>query len=83
MKFSQKKLIHSIDLSENNKTKLLSGIIADIDDTYAKRRINNEYYASLKKEISVLYEEIFKKKIDSLNNLPGDDKVKLVGENKR
>ncbi|MGC2382063.1 MAG: hypothetical protein WA631_03010, partial [Nitrososphaeraceae archaeon] len=66
------------DLPENNKTKLLSGIIADIDDTYSKRSINNEYYAGLKKEISVLYEEIFKKKIDSLNNLPGDDRVRQL-----
>jgi hypothetical protein len=29
----------------------------------------------LKKDISVFYEEILKKKIDSLNNLPEGDKV--------
>jgi hypothetical protein len=32
----------------------------------------------LKKEISILYEEIFKKRIDSLNNLPENDKAKLL-----
>ena len=45
---------------------------------HAKGRINNEYYVNLKKEISTQYEEIFKKRIDSLNNLPENDKGKLL-----
>ena len=32
----------------------------------------------MKKEISILYEEIFKKRIDSLNDLAENDKVKLL-----
>jgi YVTN family beta-propeller protein len=69
------KEIDSLDiLSDNDKLRLYE-IIANIDDTYAKRRINNEYYTSLKEEISVL---LLRKKIDSLNNLSEDDKVKLL-----
>ena len=47
---------------------------------YAKGKINNEYYANLKKQISILYEEIFKRRIDSLSKLPENDKGKLLSE---
>lgn len=68
------------NLSENDKVKQLSTIINDIGDSHAKGKINNEYYASLKKETSILFEEIFKKKIDSLNSLSEKDKGKLLVE---
>jgi uncharacterized membrane protein len=38
----------------------------DIIGAYAKGKINKEYYADLKNEISVIYEEIYNKKIDPL-----------------
>jgi YVTN family beta-propeller protein len=66
------------NLSENEKVKQLSAIKSDIEDMHAKGKIDNEYYANLKKEISMLYEEIFKKEIDSLNNLPDNDRAKLL-----
>ena len=68
------------NLSEYDKVKQLSTIISDIEDMHAKGKINNEYYGNLKKETSILYQEIFKKKIDSLNNLPENDKGKLLSE---
>ena len=51
-------------LSEIDKGKQLSTIISNIEAMYAKGKINNEYYANLKKQISILYEEIFKRRID-------------------
>jgi helix-turn-helix protein len=68
------------NLSENDKVNRLSAIICDIDDMHVKGKINNEYYANLKKETSILYQEIFKKSIDSLDNLPESDKRKLLLE---
>ena len=42
------------------------------------RKLSDEHYANLKNEISMLHEEIFKEKINSLDNLTEDDKVKQV-----
>lgn len=39
---------------------------SNIADSYAKGKINNEQHTNLKREISVLYEEIYRKQIDSL-----------------
>lgn len=39
-----------------------------ISDDYAKGKINAEHYANLKDEISILYQEIYNKKLDSLNH---------------
>jgi YVTN family beta-propeller protein len=66
------------NLSENDKEKQLSAIKSDIEDMHVERKIDNEYYANFHKEISILYEEIFKKRIDSLNNIPESDKEKLL-----
>ncbi len=40
---------------------------ADVIDDYAKAKINEQHYNNLNNTISILYEEIYKKKIDSLN----------------
>jgi hypothetical protein len=45
---------------------------------YAKGKIKNEYYANLKKETSILYEEIFNNRINSLDGLPENEKGKLL-----
>ena len=60
---------------EDDKVKKLSEIKSNIDDTYAKGKINEEHYIDLRKKISVFYEEILKTEIDSLNDLPEGDKV--------
>jgi len=45
----------------------LDRLKTDLTDAYAKGKMSEQHYANLKSEISVLYEEIYKKKIDSLN----------------
>jgi hypothetical protein len=60
---------------EKDKVKQLSGIKSNIDDMHARGKINDQHYTDLKKRISVFYEEILKNEIDSLNSLPGGDKV--------
>ena len=50
------------NLSENDKVKQLSTIIDDIEDMHAQVKINNDYYTNLKKQTSILYQEIFKKR---------------------
>ena len=44
----------------------LDSMNSNIADAYAKGKINNEQHANLKKEVSALYEEIYRKQIDSL-----------------
>ncbi len=52
-------------LEENEITDLYK-LERDITYGYTKGKINEQHYSNLKSEISVLYEEIYKKKIDSL-----------------
>jgi hypothetical protein len=68
------------DLSGNDKVRRLSTIISEIEDIHAKGKIYGHYYTKLKEETSMIYQEIFKKKIDSLNNLPEDNKEKVLIE---
>ncbi|MGB6594358.1 MAG: hypothetical protein WBE68_22905, partial [Candidatus Nitrosopolaris sp.] len=66
--------------SENDKVKRLSTIIDDIEDMHAKGKINHDYHTNLKKQTSILYEEIFNKRINSLNGLSANEKGKLLVE---
>jgi hypothetical protein len=54
-------------LDENDITRL-DGLKIDLTDAYTKGKISEQHYANLKSEISVVYQEIYKKKIDSLND---------------
>jgi hypothetical protein len=45
----------------------------NITDAYSEGKVNNEQYANLKREISVLYQEIFNKRLDSLKKSPEVD----------
>jgi hypothetical protein len=42
----------------------------DITDSYSKGKINEKHYERLNNEISMLYEEVFRKRIESLSNSP-------------
>ena len=44
----------------------LDSMISNIAESYAKGRISNEQHTNLKREVSALYEEIYRKQIDSL-----------------
>jgi YVTN family beta-propeller protein len=46
----------------------LDDLERDITDAHSKGKINEIHYSRLKNEISVLYEEIFKKRMESLNS---------------
>lgn len=75
------KEIDSLDnLSGSDNPKRLSAIINDIEEMHTEGKINNERYANLKKDTSILYQEIFRKRIDSLNSLPENDKGKILDE---
>src|SRR4029078_2293664 len=55
----------------------------EISDSFSKGKITQFYYSNLKDEISVLYQEIFMKKIDSMDDNKEIDlslKLKLVRE---
>ena len=60
--------------------KQLSAIKGEIEEMHTKGRINNEHYINLKKEISILNEEIFKKRIDSLSSMQRNTKAKVLAK---
>ena len=45
----------------------------DITDAYSKGKLNEKYYENLKTEVSVLYDKIFRKSIDSLKHAPDEN----------
>ena len=49
-----------------------------LKDVYTQGKINNEHYTNLKNEISVLYEEIYNKGIDSLNERHDRDSGRVL-----
>ncbi len=66
------------NLAEDDRLKQLSEIRSNLEDTHANGKINDENYENLKKQISILYEEMFERRIDSLNYSPENDKLKLM-----
>ena len=68
------------NLSGSDNLTRLSAIINDIEEMDAEGKINNERYAKLKKDTSILYQELFRRRIDSLNTLPENDNGKLLDE---
>jgi hypothetical protein len=65
---------------DENDIEPLDSLKRDLTFAFAKRKISEQHYNELNRTISVLYEEIYKKKIDSLNGKHGNgillDKVK-------
>ena len=53
--------------------KSLDELNRNIGDVYIRGKITDQHYTNLKNEISLLYEEIYKKRIDSLNGKSTDD----------
>ena len=50
-----------------------------IEDAYLKGKMNQQHYTNLVNNISMLYQEVFKKEIDSLNSVTNnEDKIKLL-----
>jgi YVTN family beta-propeller protein len=53
---------------DENDIQLLSRIRREVIDTYSKGRINQTQYDSLMNQISILYDKIFRKRIDFIMN---------------
>jgi hypothetical protein len=52
-----------------------------IEDAYLKGKMNQQHYTNLINNISMLYQEIFKKEIDSLNSsTSNEDEMKLLNK---
>ena len=68
-------------LSESGTAEQLSTIKNDIEYMHDKGRLNNEHYLNLKKEISILYKQIFMRRIDSIDSIPdNNNKIKLLAK---
>lgn len=66
-----------IDLYGKDNIDWLNNSYNNLINTYSEGKINNEQYTNLKTEISVLYEEIYKKRIESLKD--NGNEVVLTG----
>jgi hypothetical protein len=52
-----------------------------IEDAYLKGKMNQHHYTNLVNNISMLYQEVFKKEIDSLgSSTNNEDKMKLLNK---
>jgi hypothetical protein len=66
---------------DENDIPVLDKLRANIVDTYSKGKLNEKYYGSLKDEISILYERIFRKMIGSLDGQNAYNRT--VGQDKK
>ena len=67
----------------NKKTteEQLAQIRNEIEYAYSEGKLNEKHYTNLVNNISMLYQEVFKKEIDSLNSLTNnEDKMKLLNK---
>lgn len=51
----------------------LNNLKRNISDAYSEGKLSSEYYINLKEELSTLFQEIFSKRIDSLNEAPNKE----------
>jgi uncharacterized membrane protein len=63
---------------DENDIEALDRLRRDITDSYAKGKITEQQFGELKSEISILYEEIYNKKIDSLNSMSDENNRKKI-----
>jgi YVTN family beta-propeller protein len=66
---------------DENDIESLNRLRSSILDAYSKGKLNEKHYTYLVNNISMLYQEVFKKEIDSLNSLTNnEDKIKLLNK---
>ena len=58
---------------DENDIEPLNKLKGKISDGYSQGKINAEHYSNLKDEISLLYQELFKKRIHSLNDVSNNE----------
>jgi hypothetical protein len=64
----------------NEKIKALKGTKSLLDNTYLKKEIDKEHYDSLTNEISILYQELFNKRIAEVYNTSIIEDKKVVNQ---
>ncbi len=77
------KSLYDEGIRDDNDFELLNKLKNEISDSFSKGKISQFHYSNLKDEISILYQEIFMKKIDSMDDDKEIDlsiKLKLVRE---
>lgn len=73
--------IYSDGKLDENDLNSLDSLKKEITDLYSKGKIKNEHYNRLNEEISISYEQIYRKKINSINLLDrviGKDDLKEI-----
>jgi YVTN family beta-propeller protein len=73
----QMDLIYADRKLDKNETDQSNRLNKDISDSYAAGKITNEQYANLKNEVSTAYQEIFKKRIESITERNTEDLGKI------
>ncbi|WP_458744398.1 YncE family protein [Candidatus Nitrosocosmicus sp. T] len=77
------KSLYDVGRRDDNDFESLNKLKNEISDSFSKGKISQFHYSNLKDEISILYQEIFMKKIDSMYDDKEIDlslKLKLVRE---
>jgi DNA-binding beta-propeller fold protein YncE len=80
---NQIKSIHDVGKQNENDIESLDKLRNEISDSLSKGKISQFRYSNLKDELSILYQEIYMKKIDSLEegkDIDPSSKSKLVRE---
>lgn len=75
------KSLYETGKRDDQDIELLNKLKDDLSDSFAKGKINQFHYSSLKEELSILYQEIFTKKIDAIEDTTEIDlayKLRLV-----
>jgi YVTN family beta-propeller protein len=70
--------LHEDDKLDENDIDTLDILNKKIINAYSEGKINNEQFTNLKSEIAVLFEEIFRKRIDSIRELPNEDQSRSL-----
>ena len=67
--------------NKKSKEKQLAEVRNEIENAYSEGKLIEKHYTNLVNNISMLYQEVFKKEFESLNNLTNnEDKIKLLNK---
>jgi len=75
------KSLYKAGKRDDSDIELLNQLKDDLSDSFSKGKINQIHYAYLKEELSILYQEIFAKKIDAMDDskeMNLSHKIKLI-----
>ena len=75
------KSLYEAGKRDNSDIELLNKLKDDLSDSFSKGKLNQFHYANLREELSILYQEIFAKQIDTMDDVKEIDfsyKLKLI-----